>query len=88
MMGASKFGKAIATSANVDFIQMGMDATQLKIIESAVMKLRDLCNLYGVDSSLFNDPANKTYNNRNRPIKLITTEKKRKNQCLQTRLFR
>lgn len=73
MMGASKFGKAIATSANVDFIQMGMDATQLKIIESAVMKLRDLCNLYGVDSSLFNDPANKTYNNRKEAEKSMFT---------------
>lgn len=73
MMGASKFGKAIATSANVDFIQMGMDATQLKIIESAVMKLRDLCNLYGVDSSLFNDPANKTYNNRKEAEKAMFT---------------
>lgn len=64
MMGAKKFGKAIATSANVDWIQMGMDPTQLKILESAVLTLRDLCNLYGVDSSLFNDPANQTYNNR------------------------
>jgi len=73
MMGANKFGKAIATSANVDFIQMGMDATQLKIIESAVMKLRDLCNLYGVDSSLFNDPANKTYNNRKEAEKAMFT---------------
>lgn len=73
MMGAAKFGKAIATSANVDFIQMGMDATQLKIIESAVMKMRDLCNLYGVDSSLFNDPSNKTYNNRKEAEKAMFT---------------
>lgn len=64
MAGASMFGKAIVTSANVDYIQMGMDPTQLKILESAVLTLRDLCTLYSVDSSLFNDPANQTYNNR------------------------
>ena len=37
------------------------------------MKLRDLCNLYGVDSSLFNDPANKTYNNRKEAEKAMFT---------------
>lgn len=73
MMGAKKFGKALTTSANVDWIQMGMDPTQLKIIESSVMKLRDLCNLYGVDSSLYNDPANKTYNNRKEAEKAMFT---------------
>lgn len=74
MFGAKKFGKAIATSANVDWIQMGMDPTQLKILDSLVISLRGLCNLYSVDSSLFNDPANQTYNNRKEAVKAMFSD--------------
>jgi len=73
MLGSEKFGKPIITSADVDFVKMGLDPTQLKILESSVMSKRDLCDLYGVDSSLFNDPANKTYNNRKEAEKAMWT---------------
>lgn len=43
---------------------MAMSATDLAIIEQNILPLRALCNVLGYDSSLFNDPANKTYNNR------------------------
>lgn len=72
--GAGKFGKIITTNASVEYIQMGMSPTDLQLIESGVVKLRQLCNLYGVDSSLFNDPANKTYNNRKEAQKSLYTE--------------
>lgn len=72
--GAGKFGKIITTNASVEYIQMGMSPTDLQLIESGVVKLRQLCNLYGVDSSLFNDPANKTYNNRKEATKSLYTE--------------
>ena len=72
--GANKFGKIITTNASVEYIQMGMSPTDLQLIESGVVKLRQLCNLYGVDSSLFNDPANKTYNNRKEATKSLYTE--------------
>ncbi len=72
--GARKFGKIIATNASVEYIQMGMSPSDLQLIESGVVKLRQLCNLYGVDSSLFNDPANKTYNNRKEATKSLYTE--------------
>ena len=72
--GAKKFGKIITTNASVEYIQMGMSPTDLKLIESGVVKLRQLCNLYGVDSSLFNDPANKTYNNRKEAEKSLYTQ--------------
>lgn len=72
--GANKFGKIVTTNASVDYIQMGMSPTDLQLIESGVVKLRQLCNLYGVDSSLFNDPANKTYNNRKEATKSLYTE--------------
>lgn len=71
--GAEKFNKLIATSANIDFVSTAMDANQLKTIESSVLSKRDLCDLYGVDSSLFNDPANKTYSNRTEAEKAMFT---------------
>lgn len=71
--GAKNFGKLIATSANIDFVSTAMDANQLKLIESSVLSLRDMCNIYGVDSSLFNDPENKTYNNRTEAEKAMFT---------------
>jgi HK97 family phage portal protein len=72
--GADKFGKIVSTGASVDYIPMGMSPADLQLIESGVIKLRQLCNLYGVDSSLFNDPANKTYNNRKEATKSLYTE--------------
>lgn len=72
--GAKKFGKIVTTNASVEYIQMGMSPTDLQLIESGVVKLRQLCNLYGVDSSLFNDPSNKTYNNRKEATKSLFTE--------------
>lgn len=71
--GARNFNKLIATSANIDFVSTAMDANQLKTIESSVLSKRDLCDLYSVDSSLFNDPANKTYNNRKEAEKAMFT---------------
>jgi len=62
--GAKNFNKLWATSANIDFVSTAMNAQQLKTLESAILAKRDLCDVFGVDSSLFNDPENKTYNNR------------------------
>ena len=51
------------TGANVDFLQLGMSATDLQMIEQGVLSLRAICNIYKVSSRLFNDPANSTFNN-------------------------
>ena len=40
-----------------------MNANDLKIIESQAINLRELCNIFHLPSQLFNDSANKTYNN-------------------------
>ena len=61
--GVKKFAKTMITTAKLKYLQMGMSPTDLKIIENTPMTLRALCNVYGVDSGMFNDPANKTYNN-------------------------
>lgn len=62
--GAEKFNSIYVTNQKVRFIQTSMSPEDLKLIESQINNLRTLCNVYGLDSSLFNDPANKTFSNR------------------------
>lgn len=62
--GPHNFGKIKVTNKDLAFIQMAMSSTDLQLIEKGVVTLRSICNVLGLDSSLFNDPANKTFNNR------------------------
>jgi len=62
--GAGKAGQVTVTSADVALHNLGMSSRDLELIKSQPIKLRQMCNIYGVDSSFFNDPDNKTYNNR------------------------
>lgn len=61
--GASNRGKIMVTGAAVKWQQMSMSPVDLKIIEQEVQDLRGLCGVYHLQSQLFNDPDNKTYNN-------------------------
>ena len=61
--GASKFGKIMQSLTKSKFIRLGLDPTQLKIIESKLIKTRDLANVYDMPSVMLNDPANRTHNN-------------------------
>ena len=62
--GTKNFGKVKVTNKNLKYIPMGMSSTDLQLVEKGVVTLRSMCNVLGLDSSLFNDPANKTFNNR------------------------
>lgn len=61
--GATLFGKIIQSAAKVKYTKLGLDPSQLQLIEGKAMKVRDLCNIYGIDSVLMNDPNGSTYNN-------------------------
>lgn len=61
--GIKNFNKVHVSNADMNYLQIGMSATDLKVIESGVLTDRQLCNAYGVSSRLFNDPANSTFNN-------------------------
>ena len=80
--GAGKFNKVIPTTANVDFVSLALSPKDLEILKSDISKRRRFSNLYGFDSSQFNDPANKTYNNQQEASKqafinvYIPTDKK------------
>jgi HK97 family phage portal protein len=74
MLGVGNFAKTKITSASVKYTQMGMSATDLKVIESGVLTDRQLCNAYSAPSVLFNDPANSTYNNYTTALKSLYTD--------------
>lgn len=71
--GLGNQGKVVVTNKDLNFIKMAMSPADLQLVESGVITLRAICNLYGVDSSLFNDPANKTFNNRLEAEKALFT---------------
>ena len=53
---------------------MGLSPSDLQLLDQGIISLRALCNAYHVDSSLFNDPANKTFNNRKEAEKSFWSE--------------
>ena len=71
--GTSKFGKIKVTNKDLKYIPMGMSSTDLQLLEKGVVTTRNICNVLGLDSSLFNDPANKTFNNRQEAEKAMYT---------------
>lgn len=62
--GTNSYGKIPVSSVPMKYVQTGMSPTDLKIMELNTQRLRTLCAVFGMDSSLFNDPQNKTYSNR------------------------
>lgn len=62
--GTDNYGKVPFSSVPLKYVQTGMSPTDLKMLELNTQRLRTFCNVYGVDSSIFNDPENKTYSNR------------------------
>lgn len=61
---ASGNGKQIlAASSKMGWIKIGDNAADLGLIELGLSGLRSLCNIFHVNSALFNDPENKVYNN-------------------------
>ncbi len=61
--GGKNYGSIKTTTGSFDFIKFAMSPQDLQILESGVMKLRDLCSIYGVSSRMFNDPNGTTFNN-------------------------
>lgn len=71
--GTHNYGKIKVTNKDLSYIQMAMSSADLQLIEKNVINLRSICSVYGVDSALFNDPANQTYNNRKEAEKAMFT---------------
>ncbi|MBO9671950.1 MAG: phage portal protein [Sphingobacteriaceae bacterium] len=63
MAGSSNFKQIIAASSKLGWIQIGTSPIDLGILEGRQGNLRTFCNIFHVNSAIFNDPENKTYNN-------------------------
>jgi HK97 family phage portal protein len=71
--GVGNFGKTIVTNKDLNYIQMAMTPQDLQLVEKGVINLRAICSVFGIDSSLLNDPENKTFNNRKEAEKSLFT---------------
>lgn len=67
--GAWNTNKVIVAKSKAKFNQIGMSSSDLEILKTGIQNLRTLCNVYGAPSELFNDPANKTFNNQKTALK-------------------
>jgi HK97 family phage portal protein len=61
--GATKAGDVIITPAKLSWVQMGMNAVDMSIIDTQKVILRSLCRVYGVDAKLLGDTEASTFNN-------------------------
>jgi phage portal protein BeeE len=71
--GTHNYGKVKVTNKDLKYIPMGMSSAELGLDNKGVITLRAMCNVFSLDSSLFNDPANKTFNNRKEAEKAMYT---------------
>lgn len=72
--GARNKGKIGLSAYDVAFESMGLTAEEMAMVESGLVDLRYLCNLFGgVPSQLLNDPTNKHYNNYKEGEKALTS---------------
>ncbi len=72
--GVENFNKVLFTTAMAKWDNMGLSPVDMAILDSKIHDLRTLCNIYGIQSQLFNDPENKTFNNQKEAKKAAMTD--------------
>jgi len=60
-------------SAPMKFSSVSADLASLKLNDIATLLNREICDMFSIDSSLLNDPDNKTYSNKTEAIKSLYT---------------
>lgn len=66
-------GQIAASTSKVRFLDFGKTAKDMSLWDGYSVKLRSLCNVLQVDSSLWNDPENKKFLNLNEARKTLYT---------------
>jgi len=61
--GAKNYNKMITLGSNVKYNKLGSTIKELMLEDIDINKLRKFCNVFGLQSQIFNDPKNKAYNN-------------------------
>ena len=69
MGGAHRANSVITTSGDIKVHQLGMSSSDMKLLESKMEHLRQICRLFGTPSILYGDPKASTYNNMKEAIK-------------------
>ncbi len=62
--GSGQYGKVLTSDVPMSYTEIGKTPKDLMLDTASISFLRVICSSFGVDSALFNDPQNKTYNNR------------------------
>ena len=75
--GAENAGDVIISSKDLSWINFGLSAADLSLIEQYNATVKDLCNIYNIPVQLLNNTDSSTYNNM----------KEAKKQCIKMRLF-
>jgi len=60
-------------SAAVDIKPVPVDVAKYQLVQLRTQLVRELCNLFAIDSSLMNDPDNKTYSNKDLALRALYT---------------
>ena len=69
--GSSNAGDVIITPKKLSWINFGMDASDLSLIEQYNSSIKDLCNIYNVPVQLLNNTESSTYNNQKEAKKAL-----------------
>lgn len=72
--GSGNFKQILAASSKMGWLTVGSSPVDLGIIEALNTTLRGLCNVFHVNSAIFNDPENKSYNNISEARKAAITD--------------
>lgn len=69
--GSNNAGDVIITPKKLSWINFGMDASDLSLIEQYNSSIKDLCNIYNVPVQLLNNTESSTYNNQKEAKKAL-----------------
>lgn len=69
--GANNAGDVIITPKKLSWVNFGLNASDLSLIEQYNASIKDLCNIYNVPVQLLNNTESSTYNNMNEAKKSL-----------------
>lgn len=72
--GSKNYKQILAASSKLGWLKIGESPVDLGILEALNATLRGLCNIFHVNSAIFNDPENKSYNNISEARKAAITD--------------
>lgn len=71
--GERNRGKIGLSGYTMGWLPIGLSAEEMQTIESEKWDMRRLCNVFGIQSQIMNDPENKSYNNQEEAGKDLIT---------------